>query len=143
MKWLTRQADRYAEWVVSRERRLVTEGAQASKSMWVWGLVRFLIGITALGVGTWDWLAPDDSNLELLGVAMLGGIVGNWAMSSARTQGAYRNGWISGRANMVRNIRQAESMMDWLQGCAVYDSVHVMGFDVEVPGSLEGLEEDE
>lgn len=128
--------DRYAAWVVSREKLLVVKGAQAARGLWTLVLVRFFVGLGALWMAMWD-----DSAWNGLWFPLVGLFVGQAAVAPATKAGSFRNGWLSGRSDMVRKLHESETPNQFVISVLDYDMVHVLGLGVEAPDSPEGLED--
>lgn len=123
MRWL----DRFVTRSLEREARLVSHPGS-------WDHVRGVLA--ALGVLVASYAAIFAGGgfqvLGQLGVALVAG----WGVSSGlRRQGAYRNGWLAGRQQMVHALAEAQrrglSPQDWLMSELERDSA-VLGVRLDL-----------
>ena len=68
-------------------------------------------------------------------------IMVDWTRGIERETDAYTQGWMEGRFDAVERIQTANSPEDWFEGMMTHDFVHVLGANVVVPDTPEGLED--
>lgn len=133
---MNRLLDRLTERSLRLERAMVADGERGVRQVLRRTALRFAVATVAVVASNW---LPDA--YDGYGIAVLGGMAGAWAASVLSRAGAYRNGWLDGRRDMVQRLRADPD--GWPENCVIYDAAHVMGLGVEVPDTLEGLTDDD
>lgn len=130
--------ERYVGWTMERNRVLVTHGQAGTNRMLIWTVVNFLMAFGLIA------LAQVPGWVGGLARCFAGGVVGFAATLWMQRAQAYRSGWLEGRVDAMRLVRDAHAAgvppREALFAMQVHDAVFVLGLGGHVPDDTSGLE---